>query len=378
MRTPTTPRRVLILTPVDGFGGTQRHAVTLSRVVAGAGWEVRCVFPGTDPDRAARVRAWCATEGIAAETPRALRSCATPHGRRELAELARLVWTSHPDRVVVNFGGKPLLKALAAIRAAAPRARLIVEVHSVVEWSPRDAPQRRHTRLAGALSHRMVVHSAPVRASLMAAGVPRRKIVRIPYAVPSLASFPTRSEARARLGVSDGAVVIGCAARLAPEKGIADLIEATARIPDPGERLRLVIAGEGHLQLELQRLARDRLGSRAVFLGHLHDLASFYAALDVFALAPIWPEAFGLVYVEAAHHRVPSVASRVGGIADVVVDGETGLLVPKGDGDALTAALVRLVSDPQLRSRLGESAAARARAEFSVERLEAAYAAILR
>jgi phosphatidylinositol alpha-1,6-mannosyltransferase len=369
---------MLVINPFAGeIGGTERHSVLLARTASEAGWRVRLVFPALGAVRDERLRAWCVAQGFAAETTPAVRDSALPCGPRDLARLAALVRASRADAIVINYGAYPALRAIAAIRLARPRARLIVEVHSVLDWNQVGIRRRSKTRRTAALSSRMVVHSRPVLRSLLAAGVPKEKTVIFPYAIPPPASPPTRTRARASMGVPDDAVVVGTAARLCPEKGVADLIEAVAEVPDPTGRVHLLIAGDGELRTDLEQLARLRLGSRAHFLGHIVDLAPFYSSLDLFALAPIWDEAFGLVYIEAAHHGVPSVASRVGGVADVVVDEATGLLATRGDRRGLVAALSRLIADPPLRQTLGAAAQARARALYGVERLLTAYAAIL-
>src|SRR5581483_1776315 len=115
-------------------------------------------------------------------------------------------------------------------------------------------------------------------------------------------------------------------------------------------------------------------------LGQLskEDFSAFYAALDVFALAPVVPEAFGMVYIEAAQFGVPSVSWRMGGIGEAVLDGETGLLVEALDLAGLEQNLARLRADPALRARLGEQAQARALTEFTEAHMAEAYARVLR
>jgi glycosyltransferase involved in cell wall biosynthesis len=154
------------------------------------------------------------------------------------------------------------------------------------------------------------------------------------------------------------------AGRLSREKGILDLVEAAAGLP-------LVIAGDGPL--------RDRVPGALGMLPH-DELLSLYGRAAVVA-CPSHREGFGVVCAEAMAHGRPVVAGAVGGLLDLVVDEETGLLVEPGDVAALRAALERLLGDPVLRARLGDAARQRIGERFAWERVTNAtlsvYASIL-
>lgn len=153
--------------------------------------------------------------------------------------------------------------------------------------------------------------------------------------------------------------------RLSPEKGLLELLEAASS-------LNLVVAGDGPL--------RDRVPDALGFVPHAR-LAALYSRAAV-AVFPSRREGFGVACLEAMAHGVPVVASAVGGLLDLVVDGQTGVLVPPGDVQALRSALEQLLADPELRRQLGEAARERARSEFSWERTvgrtRSAYEAALR
>ncbi|HSC48821.1 MAG TPA: glycosyltransferase family 4 protein [Gaiellaceae bacterium] len=136
--------------------------------------------------------------------------------------------------------------------------------------------------------------------------------------------------------------------RLSPEKGILDLVQAADGIP-------LTVAGDGPL--------RDRVPGALGFVPH-HALPPLYERAAVVAV-PSHREGFGVACAEAMAHARPVVASRVGGLLDLVVDGETGVLVPPGDVPALREALERLLADADLRRRLGEAGRARVQERFS-------------
>jgi glycosyltransferase involved in cell wall biosynthesis len=142
------------------------------------------------------------------------------------------------------------------------------------------------------------------------------------------------------------------AGRLSPEKGVLELIEAA-------QGKKLVVAGDGPL--------RDRVPMARGFVQH-DELQHLFARAAVVA-CPSRREGFGVACLEAMAHGRPVVATGVGGLRDLVVDGETGIVVPPRDPVALRSALERLLGDPELRHRLGAAGRKRARAEFSWERI---------
>ena len=138
------------------------------------------------------------------------------------------------------------------------------------------------------------------------------------------------------------------AGRLSPEKGILELVEAA-------NGMTLVVAGDGPL--------RDRVPGALGFVPH-HALGPLYERAAVVAV-PSHREGFGVVCAEAMAYGRPVVAGAVGGLLDLVADGETGLLVPPRDVPALREALERLIGDRELRRRMGEAARERARSRFA-------------
>lgn len=144
------------------------------------------------------------------------------------------------------------------------------------------------------------------------------------------------------------------AGRLSPEKGVLDLVEAATGLP-------LVVAGDGPL--------RDRVPDALGFVPH-DELERLFARSAV-VVCPSHREGFGVVCAEAMAHGRPVVATAVGGLRDLVVDGETGVLVPPHDPAALRAALELLLADRELRERLGRAGRERARESFSWARATA-------
>ena len=175
---------------------------------------------------------------------------------------------------------------------------------------------------------------------------------------------------RTTLGIPPGAPIIGTAGSLIPRKGHGTLLRAIAQLNGP---VHLLIAGDGPDRGTLQQLATTLgLAARVHFLGQQDAMAPFYRACDLFALASR-AESFGLVLAEAGYMGRPAVATRVGGIPEVVEDGETGLLVPPDDATALAAALSQLLQDNEGRARMGDAARARVIQRFSVGRMAAEF-----
>jgi len=190
-------------------------------------------------------------------------------------------------------------------------------------------------------------------------------------------------EFRSRPREQRSEVAVGAVARLSKEKGLHYLLEAFAVVAGRHPQARLVLVGEGPERQRLERLAaRLGLGERVRFLGEVphEQVPEVLQQLDIFAM-PSTYEGFGVAALEAEAMELPVVASHVHGIPDVVLDGETGLLVPPRDRQALAAALDRLVSDGDLRRRLGQAGRAFVAEHYSWEentaQMEALYKAAL-
>jgi glycosyltransferase involved in cell wall biosynthesis len=179
-----------------------------------------------------------------------------------------------------------------------------------------------------------------------------------------------RELVRRELGALPDDVLIGTLGRLdEPKKGIPVLFSAARLLSRDFPRLRLAIVGEGPARAELEdRAAREGVSHRVVFAGLRRDVPEVVRAFDLLVQPSRW-EGFGLTLVEAMAVGTPIVASRVGGIPEVVTDGVSGLLVPPGDPQSLASACGRILGDPQMAARFARAGIERARAEFGIERL---------
>jgi glycosyltransferase involved in cell wall biosynthesis len=172
-----------------------------------------------------------------------------------------------------------------------------------------------------------------------------------------------RASARREIAAADDCVVIGYCGRLVTEKGVDVLLRAAARLVTHGHPVKLVIVGSDaqnvilygeRLEPQLKALAQDLgIADRVEFVGPRIDVERWYNAIDVLAVPSVVPEGFGLVVAEALASSRPVVASRIGGIPEIMAGALGEWLVPPGDVDALAAALQRLVGDPLRRAEMG-------------------------
>jgi glycosyltransferase involved in cell wall biosynthesis len=211
---------------------------------------------------------------------------------------------------------------------------------------------------------RIVAPAASQRRELLAfkIGPPDRVVVQHPGM--DVSQFrelsPSRGRIRARLQIDDAAIVVGIIGRLVPIKGIDVFLEAARLVLEAyPDRVRFAIAGDGPLRAELEQLAtRLSIGNRCLFLGNVNDVREFYADCDVVVLSSR-NEGTPIALLEAMGARNAIVATRVGGVADMVEHDRSALLVPPNDATALARAIMALVHDARGRERLGRAALAR-------------------
>lgn len=356
--------KVLHVQKAAGISGSERHILGLLPSLADRGVEVEMALlmePGGE---------------VFADALRArgVEVCAVPAGPdvnpiavgRLVAQLRR----RRPDLVHTHLIHADVHAQLAARLAGVPA---VSSVHSSHSWYLRQ-PYRSAASAAGRLARRTIAISGHVGRMLTESGIVppgRVRVVHYGITVADWASTPAeREEARRELGLADEEVAVGMAARLIPGKGHDSLIRSVVSARRRGYPLRLVIAGRGPLQIELEAMVEaEGLAEATSFLGWVPDLRRFMAGCDVvaFPTAPWLGEGFGLSALEAQAAHRPVVATRVGALPEVVSHGETGLVVEPESVEALTEGLMALAGDTSLRDRLGANSQERAARNFSLD-----------
>jgi glycosyltransferase involved in cell wall biosynthesis len=328
--------------------GGQIVALNLARAAREAGHDVLFVSPTDGPFvdlvRAAGLRAHVVPVTGALDV-------------RALVRLRRLLRAERVD--LVHTHGHLAVNVLARIAGRLARARVVSHMH--VQNAFRSGPGRSAQivldNATARLCFALVAVSDATRADLVRQGYPAERLVTIHNGIaPAQEVVPVR--------LADGPTVLEVA-RLAEVKGQHVLISALTRLEATGVLAGRDLEQGGRYEDEL-RTEAERLGiaARIVFAGYRDDVPALLAGCDVFCL-PSFIEGLPLVVLEAMAQAKPVVATPVGGTAELVVHGETGLLVPPGDAGALADALTALLGDPERAARMGEAGRERVLREFS-------------
>jgi glycosyltransferase involved in cell wall biosynthesis len=267
---------------------------------------------------------------------------------------------------------------LAAVMRPLTRTPIIVagrrNVDPQVAFGPFERPV---AALVGRLTDVVVANSAA--AARRAVDIDRVdpgkvRIIRNGVLIPIPPSRVERDRLRQGWGVDPDEVVLGCVANYSPVKAQERLIAAVGQLVAEGQRVRLVLVGEGPMRPALEAQVRALGLETAVHLaGSTPDARSTYAGFDVAVQASV-REGLPNALLEAAAAGLPIVATDAGGSGEIVLDAETGLLVPVEDAAAMVAALRRIVTDAELRRRLGAAARDHAARTFGMDRFIAEFA----
>jgi glycosyltransferase involved in cell wall biosynthesis len=370
---PDRPLRVLTLVDTLRPGGAERIAATVARHLDRSRFEpIVCVSRPVDAPSPL-------IDDLHASGVRLVRL--SRRSRLDLRAWWPLVVLLRREPVDVvhshMFGSNVWAALLTAV------ARVPVFVAHVHSWAFENQPQRvllDRELIARRADVVLTVSEADRRRMLEIGGLPPDKLRVVMNGIVPLARTPT--DVRAQLGIPRDAEVVGTLTVLRKEKAHGVLFDAAERLAAHFPRLRVLIAGTGPEEQRLRAEVRRRgLENRVLMLGFRRDVADVLAALDVVVLSSD-REGSPLAVMEAMAAGKPIVATRVGGVPDLVVDGEHGLLVPPRDPASLAEALGRLLRDPQLRRTLGESGRERQRRDFdiatTVRKIEDLYEALAR
>ncbi|HEY8486869.1 MAG TPA: glycosyltransferase family 4 protein [Limnochordales bacterium] len=357
------PGQAVMVVPYLGLGGTEYHVLHLVQSIL---WGRPPLVVA--PDGPLRRELEAAGARVLTFVDPTGRWIAGLRSFREVADRVLRLWEDGRPGVVHVHGSAELLllarRWLGGRGSGGPRAAFVFTSHgyfgSGATWSYRVAgwALRRTRTPVVAVSHQEARR-------LVAAGVAPEQVQVIPNGIPD-----PLGQASQPWPFGPGSPRLLSVGRLVEQKGMRELVEAFERVAPEFPGARLVIVGSGPLKESLERRIRSSsvLSERVHLAGPVAGAARLLACADVFCLASR-DEAFPLTILEALGAGKAIVSTRAGGIPEAVKDGESGLLVPPGDVEALARALRRVMADAELRRRLGEAARRRYLEHFTARRM---------
>ncbi len=313
-----------------------------------------------------------------ARLPELRRDISALHDLRAVLSLARLIRRERPTILHTHTAKAGAVGRLAALVAGDARPPIVVHTfHGHVlrgYFGPgRTFAFRVLERWLARMTTALVAVSPEVRDDLVRLGVaPRDRftVVRLGIELEErVTDHDGREETRRVLGIGPDRFTVGWIGRMTAVKRTSDVLLAFKELRERGVDACLCMVGDGPDREPLERRAHE-LGimRNTLFLGYQEDVAPFYAAFDAMVL-PSGNEGTPVSAIEALAAGRPVVATRVGGVPDVVRDGEDGFLVDTGDVESLAERLARLAGDAELRRTMGEAGRSRVVARYSVARL---------
>jgi len=353
------PIRVLFVVPNLFFGGAERNLTTLLPRMDPARFTPSVICIGEEGELFSTLRA----AGIEAAALRLHKRQAV----RALIELVMMMRRTRPDVVVVQgYNAETLGRIAARIAGVKHAINWVHNASGLVRRGPvRRTVDRALTRWTSAYFGVAEAQRPYLVAEL---GHPDDKI-RVIYNGVDLAQFSISTDGgvRAEFGFAENDPVVGIVAVLRPEKDHVSLLRAARTVVDELTNARFLIIGDGPTRPQLEALCTElQLTPNVHFAGSRDDVARLLPAIDVFVLTST-SECFPISVLEAMACARPAVCTAVGGIPEVINEGETGYLVPPKDPPQLAARLVRLLQDPLTARRMGRAARARVEAEFDLD-----------
>jgi glycosyltransferase involved in cell wall biosynthesis len=373
MRTETDRVKLLLVESGTTVGGTERVVWELATRLPRVRWDVGVWLspaPGVDEFAGA-------LEGRGVPVTR-VREVDSRWDLRGMWATWRRLGSARPDLLHVHHVWPAADRYLSALAGAAGVPHLVVTEH--IEGRAHSAAQVRLKRRELARAEAVTAVSAAVADSLVRDYGVGRSRVRV---VPNGADLPDETaeqlaarRLREQLGAGAARPLWVCAGRIEEQKGQDVLLEALARVRQAGLEFVAALAGDGARRGELEAQSRALgLGGHVRFLGQVEEVGPLLSAADVVVLPSRW-EGLPLVLLEALARGRPVVASAVGGVPEVVTDGEHGRLVPAGDAGALAAALEALVRDPEEAACMGRRGAVRVRESYTWARVVEAFESV--
>jgi len=355
--------RVLHTNFLRGWGGQSNRILMECEALASRGWEILLSVPG-ESELARRA----ITRGIPVDSSVSYENMLRSVVRNDVRRFRQLVERFQPE-IVHLHGGRDSWIAALALGTKARRPVIIRTKHNVFPISDHWFNRWMYGRFFDGI---VCLSSAIVAQCSEKPYIDPRKLVLIPSAcnvVDFMRAASAREKVRSEFGFAPDAVVIVMSGRLRPEKGHDILLAAVPRVLQQVPHAKFLLLGAGSLEGRIAReLAEHNLTESIHLAGFRSDVAECLSAADI-AVQPSRSEGLGTAVIEAAAAGLPVVATAVGGIPDVIVHGETGILVPPENPEALADAIVQLAQNPAQRRALGEAARLRVARLFSKEAL---------
>ena len=371
--------RILIVAEALGYGGTESHLVTVLPRLAEAGLDISVFCLADSGPRAAEleqagVRVLTASRVASRRTKRLLYPLQAGLDCSALYAFARQ-W--RPCIAHFFLPGPYLLGAPVAMAAQIPIR--VMSRRSLAHYQQNWMGARHVERLLHPRMTAIVGNCRAILRELKQEGVVEAKLRLIYNGIELSAAKHDKGEARAALGLEAETLIGIVVANLIPYKGHRDLIEALALAASqlPPSWQLLCVGADNDLRPELETFAAAKgLAGNVHFLGQRFDVDRFLEAADFGVLPSRANEGFSNAILELMRASLPMIVTDVGGNAEAVVDGETGIVVPPADPAALAAALLRVARDLALRRKLGEAGRKRVATQFTLDACVANYGAL--
>jgi glycosyltransferase involved in cell wall biosynthesis len=360
-------------------GGPALHVAYLTAGLADRGYDTTLVA-GTVA-RGEESMAFVAQQrGVRIETLDELHRDVAPfQDARAIVRLARLIRRERPTILHTHTAKAGAVGRIAALLAGGARPPVVVHTfhgHVLRGYfgTVLSLGFRTLERWLAKVTTTLIAVSPEVRDDLVRLGIApasKFRVVRLGIELDERVATDagTRAGIRKLLGISEEAFVVGWVGRMTAVKRTTDVLHAMRRLLDSDVDAYLLLVGDGPERRQLENKAHDLgIARRCRFVGYQDEVADFYSAIDVLLL-PSANEGTPVSVIEALAAERPAVATRVGGVPDVIRDGVDGFLVAFGDTDSLGDRLAELARDPVLRARMGAQGRVRVLERYAVARL---------
>jgi glycosyltransferase involved in cell wall biosynthesis len=348
------------------LGSFEEYTLALSRTLTEQGSTSVLVFKDAPPDS---LRPYYTEAGAVLD-----QKPFEPFGRDSARGVRTLLRRHRPHVIHLHFVNLLSLDVVAA--GLNSGAKVVFSEHSsdiAKQRSPaRWQMLRASKRVFSSCVSQFIAPSDYVNARLVREGVNARHVMTIHNGVnvERFAGPADSDQVRANYGIERDAVLVVSISQLIPEKGVADLIDAAARVIGQGRNVSFIHIGDGRCGAEYREKVRHfGIEKRFVFAGllNLPEIGLILRQSDVFVLPCTWGEAFSLVILEAMAAGKPAIVTSVGGNIEAVEHGRNGLVVPPHDPEKLADAIISLHDSPERRLAMGQESTRRS-AYFSVQR----------